>query len=100
MPYPYFIKLQHTTVYPPQANGKYEYLHRTLKIAIKAHNNPTWSYVLLTSLFGLWTAVREDSVSTTAQMVSNNKLPREEVFCESKTNISSGNFSDILRKHL
>ncbi|GFX07157.1 retrovirus-related Pol polyprotein from transposon opus [Trichonephila clavipes] len=36
-------KVAHTTSYHPQCNGKVERLHRTLKGAIKAHNNIRWT---------------------------------------------------------
>ncbi|GFX70239.1 hypothetical protein TNCV_4616761 [Trichonephila clavipes] len=36
-------KVDHTTSYHPQCNGKVERLHRTLKSAIKAHNNIRWT---------------------------------------------------------
>ncbi|UYV84003.1 hypothetical protein LAZ67_X000860 [Cordylochernes scorpioides] len=63
------IKLQHTTAYHPQANGKVERLHRTLKAAIRAHNNPTWSESIPTILLGLRTAIPNDSNHSIAQVV-------------------------------
>ncbi|GFS74572.1 retrovirus-related Pol polyprotein from transposon opus [Trichonephila clavipes] len=41
-------KVAHTTSYHPQCNGKVERLHRTLKGAIKDHNNIRWTESLPT----------------------------------------------------
>ena len=62
-------KVQHTTPYHPQANGKIERLHRTLKTAIRAHNNPKWTEALPTTLLGLRTAIRENCMYSIAEMV-------------------------------
>ncbi|GBM34802.1 hypothetical protein AVEN_7849-1 [Araneus ventricosus] len=55
------IKLQHTTTYHPACNGKVERFHRTLKTALKAHNNLSWIETLPTVLLGLRTAIQEDN---------------------------------------
>ncbi|GFT68390.1 hypothetical protein TNCV_659811 [Trichonephila clavipes] len=72
-------KVAHATSYHPQCNGKVERLHRTLKRAIKAHNNIKWTETLPTILLGLRTALRPDTNHTIAQMVygSNIRLPGE-----------------------
>ncbi|UYV73410.1 hypothetical protein LAZ67_10003088 [Cordylochernes scorpioides] len=44
------IKLRHSTAYHPQCNGKIERLHRTIKTAIRAHNNIKWTETLPTVL--------------------------------------------------
>lgn len=62
-------KLQSTTAYHPQCNGKVERMHRTLKSALKAHNNIKWTDTLPTVLLGMRTALREDKKFTIAQMV-------------------------------
>ncbi|GFV81186.1 retrovirus-related Pol polyprotein from transposon 412 [Trichonephila clavipes] len=69
----------HTTSYHPQCNGKVERLHRTLKGAIKAHNNIRWTESLPTVLLGLRAAIRPDISYTIAQMVygTSIKLPGE-----------------------
>ncbi|GFU02073.1 retrovirus-related Pol polyprotein from transposon opus [Nephila pilipes] len=60
-------KVGHTTPYHPQCNGKVEGLHRTLKGAIKAHNNIKWTES--TVLLGLRAALRPDVNHTIPQMV-------------------------------
>ncbi|GFX76242.1 retrovirus-related Pol polyprotein from transposon opus [Trichonephila clavipes] len=72
-------KVAHATSYHPECNGKVERLHRTLKGAIKAHNNIKWTDTLPTILLGLRTALRPDTNLTIAQMVygSNIRLPGE-----------------------
>ncbi|GFS98262.1 retrovirus-related Pol polyprotein from transposon opus [Trichonephila clavipes] len=74
-------KVAHATSYHPQCNGKVERLHRTLKGAIKAHNNIKWTETLPTILLGLRTALRPDTNHTIAQMVygSNIRLPVDRV---------------------
>ncbi|GFV54894.1 retrovirus-related Pol polyprotein from transposon gypsy [Trichonephila clavipes] len=72
-------KVAHTTSYHPQYNGKVEHLRRTLKGAIKAHNNIRWAESLPTVLLGLRAAIRPDISYTIAQMVygTSIKLPGE-----------------------
>ncbi|GFY32136.1 retrovirus-related Pol polyprotein from transposon 412 [Trichonephila clavipes] len=72
-------KVAHATSYHPQCNGKVERLHRTLKGAIKTHDNIKWTETLSTILLGLRTALRPDTNHTIAQMVygSNIRLPGE-----------------------
>ncbi|GBN19459.1 hypothetical protein AVEN_110425-1 [Araneus ventricosus] len=55
------IKLQHIIAYQPVCNGKAESLHRTLKTAVKCHNNLSWIDTLQTVLLGLRTAIQEDN---------------------------------------
>ncbi|GFV80885.1 retrovirus-related Pol polyprotein from transposon opus [Trichonephila clavipes] len=68
-------KVAHTTSYHPQCNGKVERLHRTLKGAIKAHNNIRWTESLPTVLLGLRAAIRPDISYTIAQMVYDRLKP-------------------------
>lgn len=72
-------KVSHTTSYHPQSNGKIERQHRTLKGAIKAHNNIRWTESLPTVLLGLRAAIRTDTNHSIAQMVygTNIKVPGE-----------------------
>ncbi|GFX08262.1 retrovirus-related Pol polyprotein from transposon 412 [Trichonephila clavipes] len=67
-------KVAHATSYHPQCNGKVERLHRTLKGAIKAHNNIKWTETLPTILLGLRTALRPDTNHTIAQMTFMDDL--------------------------
>ncbi|XP_035207542.1 uncharacterized protein LOC118182311 [Stegodyphus dumicola] len=72
-------KLLHTTPYHLQCNGKIKRFHRTLKAAIKAHNNVKWSDMLPTILLGLRAAIRDGTNYYVAQMVygTNIRLPGE-----------------------
>ncbi|GFT72381.1 hypothetical protein TNCV_3609251 [Trichonephila clavipes] len=94
-------KVVHTTSYHPQCNGKVERLHRTLKGAIKAHNNIRWTESLPTVLLGLRAAIRPDISYTIAQMVygTSIKLPGE--FCDPPTiNMDPQNFVAKLQQHM
>ncbi|GFS82713.1 retrovirus-related Pol polyprotein from transposon opus [Nephila pilipes] len=59
-------KVGQTTPYHPQCNGKVKCSHRTLKRAIKAHNNIKWTESLPTVLLGLRAALRPDVNHTIA----------------------------------
>ncbi|GFX85358.1 retrovirus-related Pol polyprotein from transposon opus [Trichonephila clavipes] len=61
-------KVAHTTSYHPQCNGKVEHLHRTLKGALKAHNNIRWTESLPIVLLGFRAAIRPDISYTIAQI--------------------------------
>ncbi|GFW12177.1 hypothetical protein TNCV_4936211 [Trichonephila clavipes] len=94
-------KVAHTTSYHPQCNGKVERLHRTLKGAIKAHNNIRWTESLPTVLLGLRAAIRPDISYTIAQMVygTSIKLPGE--FFDTPTiNMDPQNFVAKLQQHM
>ncbi|GFW76098.1 retrovirus-related Pol polyprotein from transposon opus [Trichonephila clavipes] len=90
-------KVAHTTSYHPQCNGKVERLHRTLKGAIKAHNNIRWTESLPTVLLGL----RPDISYTIAQMVygTSIKLPGE-FFDPPAINMDPQNFVAKLQQHM
>ncbi|UYV81197.1 K02A2.6-like, partial [Cordylochernes scorpioides] len=94
------FKLQHTTAYHPQCNGKVERLHRTIKAALRTHDNLAWSETLPTVL-GLRTALQEDTNLTIAKMVyrQNIRLPGE-FFCETKILPSSETFANKLQKQM
>ncbi|GFS50531.1 hypothetical protein TNCV_3197241 [Trichonephila clavipes] len=94
-------KVAHTTSYHPQCNGKVERLHRTLKGAIKAHNNIRWTESLPTVLLGLRAAIRPDISYTIAQMVygTSIKLPGE-FFDPPTINMDPQNFVAKLQQHM
>ncbi|GBM51637.1 hypothetical protein AVEN_43268-1 [Araneus ventricosus] len=93
------IKLQHTTAYHPACNGKVERLHRTLKTALKAHNNLSWIDTLPTVLLGLRTAIQEDNNHSIAQIVYGEslRLPGE-FFSEPSIRTASEGFANNLQK--
>lgn len=95
------IKIQHTTAYHPQANGKIERLHRTMKTALKAHNSIRWTESLPTVLLGLRAAIRQDVGFSIAQMVYGKtmKLPGE-FFQESKRKEDPGTLVSELIKQM
>lgn len=63
-----------TTAFHPQANGKIERWHRTMKAALMARNATTnWTEELPTVLLGLRTALRHDNLSP-AQMTYGSTL--------------------------
>jgi len=75
-----------TTAYHPQANGLVERFqlverfHRQLKGSLKCHNPPNrWTKALPWVLLGIRSTVKEDSKSTTTEMVYGSPLrvPRE-----------------------
>ncbi|GFX70427.1 retrovirus-related Pol polyprotein from transposon opus [Trichonephila clavipes] len=80
---------------------KVERLHRTLKGAIKAHNNIRWTESLPTVLLGLRAAIRSDISYTIAQMVygTSIKLPGE-FFYPPTINMDPQNFVAKLQQHM
>ncbi|XP_015929654.3 uncharacterized protein [Parasteatoda tepidariorum] len=95
------VKINRTTAYHPQCNGKIERQHRTLKTAIKAHNSIKWSETLLTVLLGLRAALRDDTNYSISQMVYGKciKLPGE-FFDNSKVTTSTENFISNLQNQM
>ena len=68
-------KRARTTAYHPQSNGMVERFHRQLKAALKAQPNPSsWMDALPLVLLGIWTALKEDTSSTAAEMVYGTTL--------------------------
>lgn len=63
-----------TTLYHPQANGRIELWHRTLKSAIMAYSKEDWVAILPFILLGLRCAVNEDSKVSPAQMAYGAEL--------------------------
>ncbi|GFT71305.1 retrovirus-related Pol polyprotein from transposon opus [Nephila pilipes] len=94
-------KVGHKTPYHPQCNGKVELLLRTLKYAIKAHNNIKWTESLPNVLLGLRAALRPDINHTIAQMVYGTciKLPGK-FFDQPTINMDPQNFVTKLQQHM
>ncbi|GBN81465.1 Transposon Ty3-I Gag-Pol polyprotein [Araneus ventricosus] len=95
------IKMQHATAYHPACNGKVERLHRTLKTALKAHNNLSWIDTLPTVLLGLRTEIQEDNNHSIAQIVYGEslRLPGE-FFSEPSIRTASESFANNLQKQM
>ena len=68
------IKHTMTTAYHPQANGIIERFHRTLKAALMAKNNVSWSYELPIVLLGLRSTIKGDLKATPAEMIYGTTL--------------------------
>ncbi|KAG8193720.1 hypothetical protein JTE90_005018 [Oedothorax gibbosus] len=95
-------KVSHTTPYHPQCNGKIERFHRSLKTAIKAHNNNCrWTEILPTVLLGFRAALRPDAQYTIAQMLYGTpiRLPGE-FFQTPTTKVEPHNFVTELQNFM
>ncbi|GFS53059.1 retrovirus-related Pol polyprotein from transposon opus [Nephila pilipes] len=79
---------------PPQLNGEVERLHRTLKGAIKAHNNIKWTESLPTVLLVLRAALRPDVNHTIAQIVYDTCIKLSVEFFDPPTINKSTKFYD------
>ncbi|GFV07577.1 transposon Ty3-G Gag-Pol polyprotein [Trichonephila clavipes] len=68
-----------TTTYHPISSRIVERFHRHLKSAIKAHENDTWSKIVLIILLGIRTAVKEDLQSSCEEIAygTNLRLPSD-----------------------
>lgn len=95
------IKLQTTTSYHPQSNGKIERQHRTLKAAVQAQDSIKWNETLPTILLGIRASLRDDTNCSIAEMVYGKslKLPGE-FFQEPKTKLEPDTFTGELRKQM
>jgi len=88
------IKRSRTTPYHPQANGKIERFHRTLKQTIMAYEKSDWVSTLPIILLGLRCALKKDADITPAEMVYGQTLRLPGDFFE------ESNTSDILPETL
>jgi transposase InsO family protein len=70
------IKHVLTTAYHPQSNGIVEHVHRQLKDALRARGaGAAWHSHLPWVLMGLHAAPKEDSVVSSAELVTGTPLP-------------------------
>jgi cleavage and polyadenylation specificity factor subunit 1 len=68
------IRRIRTSPYHPCANGMIERFHRSLKQALKCHNNIRWTESLPVVLLGLRSAFKEDLGGTCAEMLYGSPL--------------------------
>lgn len=95
------IRYIRTTAYHPQANGKIERYHRTLKQAIKAHEKKDWISVLPHVLLDLRCALKSDQNISPAELMYNTvlRLPGE-IFTENIVQTDTCIFVTALREKL
>lgn len=96
------IQLRHTTAYHPAANGMVERLHRTLKTAIMAHGEQSWTDILPVVLLGLRTAWKEDLQCSVAEMVYGEplRIPGEFLKPTIANQMKQPDFVSQLRQHM
>ncbi|XP_063634838.1 uncharacterized protein LOC134805470 [Cydia splendana] len=98
------VHLRHTTAYHPAANGMVERLHRTLKAAIMAHDEKSWTDVLPVVLLGLRTAWKADLRCSAAEMVYGEPLRIPGEFFNSNTHphnmLQPSDFVSRLKEHI
>lgn len=83
------IKKIHTCSFHPQANGKIERLHRTLKSALMARGNTeNWVNDISTVLLGLRASLRDDTGISAAELVYGTPIKLPGDFFEPSTQIS------------
>lgn len=63
-----------TTAYNPAANGLIERFHRTLKAALKCHNNENWLHSLPVVLLGLRSTIKPDIEATVSELVYGSTI--------------------------
>ena len=96
-------KLLHTTSYHPACNGLVERAHRTLKAALKTHENPTnWFSNLGFVLLGLRAVVKEDLGFSTSEITIGKTLrvPGQFVSGEHEHTHSSSDYRQQLTRYI
>lgn len=68
-----FTKIR-TTAYHPEANGKIERWHRTMKAALMAYGDSNWVKILPIILFGLRNAINTETGVSPAQLTFGQRL--------------------------
>lgn len=87
-----------TTAYHPAANGLVERFHRSLKQALKCHNNPRWTESLPIVLLGLRSAFKEDLGGTCSQMLYGTSLRLPADFLQPSTAAADWDPSSFLQR--
>lgn len=67
-------RIQRSTPYHPQAQGKIERFHRTLKAAIRTHGKKKWTEILPTILLGIRSAIKLEANASIAEMIYGQPL--------------------------
>jgi len=94
-------KVQHSSPYHPQSQGKIERLHRSLKASIKAHNVIKWTDCLPTVLLGLRSAINCESNFSIAQMVYGKTIcVPGEFFRTPKAKMDTDTFTGKLQEYM
>lgn len=96
------IKRCRTSPYNPAANGLIERWHRTLKSALKCHEQTNWVKILPTVLLGLRAVFKPDLQASVSEMVygSSLRLPGEFWRTESNPTFIPSEFARNLREQI
>lgn len=89
-----------TTTYHPESNGLIERWHRSLKTAIKCHQQQEWVDILPTILLGLRTSYKEDLKATAAEMLYGTSLRLPGEFFLGDEQLKDPDLLDSIRSRL